>query len=255
MAVSKKNKLTKKQQLAAPGFPIADGMVVKFVEIAQVKEQDVNPQVMQPQEFDRLTENIRERGMIESLPYCYQKGGEGQIEVVSGHHRLRAARAAGLEVVPAIVDHISMTRSELASKQIAHNRLVGEPDSDVMAELLKTITRNVDDLLRTGLHKDELPTVEKITMSLDAPRADFDFRTVTFTFLAHQLTEFEDVIESIPASDLVGVAEREQFDEFASAIAGFIRVKDVRHIGTVLTLLTKIAMAEIAEHEDNDDDA
>ncbi|HEU5032745.1 MAG TPA: ParB/Srx family N-terminal domain-containing protein, partial [Spirillospora sp.] len=74
-------------------FPIADGLYVMWLEPTVLREQDVNAQTMSPRHFDRLTENIRGRGMIESLPYVYWPDEEGVPEIVSGHHRCRAARA------------------------------------------------------------------------------------------------------------------------------------------------------------------
>jgi len=227
---------------------LGHGLEIRWLGIAKLKEQPINDNVMQPFEFDRLTENIREAGIPETFPYCYDPGDGKPVEIVDGHHRTRASRAAGLEVVPCIVNTKRMTRSELVSKQIAFNRLRGQSDKDILAEMLKVVRSNVDDLLRTGLTEEELPTVGKIDMPLEQPRADFKFRTITFTFLEHQLDDFRRVIESIPPTDLVGVADRDQYEAFTKAIADFIRIKEVRHIGTVISILTKIAETEVANH-------
>jgi hypothetical protein len=57
---------------------IADGLVIKWVDVVNLKEQDLNAQVMEPRKFDALTQNIKLRGMLESLPYCSQPNGEGR---------------------------------------------------------------------------------------------------------------------------------------------------------------------------------
>ena len=75
---------------------IGDDLVIRIVKISELREQDVNAQQMSSRDFDRLTENIRIRGQVESLPYCHQPNGEGTIEIISGHHRVRAARKAGV---------------------------------------------------------------------------------------------------------------------------------------------------------------
>jgi len=46
---------------------VGDDLYVMVLPIAAVKEADVNAQVMQPREFERLTSNIRSRGQVESL--------------------------------------------------------------------------------------------------------------------------------------------------------------------------------------------
>src|SRR5215472_11348643 len=99
---------------------IGDDLWIEWADLAELKEQDVNAQQMQPRQMDRLTENIRIRGQIESLPYC--------------HHPARAARTAGLKRIPIIVDKQSMSKSRITAKQIAHNELHGEPDKDILAQ-------------------------------------------------------------------------------------------------------------------------
>lgn len=41
----------------------ADGLVIKWVDVVNLKEQDLNAQVMEPRKFDALTQNIKLRGM------------------------------------------------------------------------------------------------------------------------------------------------------------------------------------------------
>ena len=47
---------------------IGDDLVIRIVKISELREQDVNAQQMSSRDFDRLTENIRIRGQVESLP-------------------------------------------------------------------------------------------------------------------------------------------------------------------------------------------
>ncbi|MEZ0073566.1 ParB N-terminal domain-containing protein [Planotetraspora sp. GP83] len=224
---------------------LGDDLWIKYVEIAGLREQDVNAQVMQPRHFERLTENIRNRGELESLPYCHQPGGEGPIEVVSGHHRARAARAAGKTHIWVLVDTRQMRRSEIIAKQIAHNELHGDPDRDILAYLVSQID-NVDDLLATGLPEEDLPTVAPDDTKLAIPHGEFDWRMATLMFLPHQMEEFKDAIAVIDsATDLIGVAELEQFEPFAAAVYEFGRCRDVRNFTTMVALLTDIALREI----------
>lgn len=169
-----------------------------------LKEQDVNAQVMPPREFERLTENVRRRGALEGMVYCAQPNGEGPIEIVSGHHRVRAAVAAGLDSGWVLVDRRPMTRSEIVSKQLAHNALVGDSDPDVRQSLIGMID-NPDDLLATGLPDDVLGGGdERDAVDLFAPRVDFDYRTVSFAFLDHEKREFDDLLESFSQKQDMG---------------------------------------------------
>ncbi|MFD3612364.1 ParB N-terminal domain-containing protein [Streptomyces atroolivaceus] len=226
---------------------IGEDLYIRWVDVTTLREQDINAQVMQPRHFERLTGNIRKRGGLESLPYCHQPGGEGPVEVISGHHRSRAARAAGINRIPAIIDTRNMRRSEVIAKQIAHNELMGTPDKDVLAQLVSMID-NVDDLIATGLNEDQLPTVEADDTKLAIPHGEFDWRAATLMFLPHQMDDFKDAITAIASgTDIVMVAAAEQFDEFASAVYAFGRCKDVRNFTTMVALLTDIARREVEQ--------
>jgi len=228
-------------------WQIADDLYVQFVDISALREQDVNAQVMQPRHFERLTENIRQRGQVESLPYCAQPDGDGPIEIVSGHHRARAARAAGLTAIPALVDTRPMRRSEIVAKQIAHNELHGSPDEDVLRQLVAMID-NVDDLLATGLPEDFLPTVDRDDTTLAIPHGEFDWRLVTLVFLPHQLADFTHALEVIDKqSDLIGVAPATQYADFVAAAYRFGLTRNIQNIATIVAVLTDLARREVEQ--------
>ena len=42
----------------------------------------------------QLTDNIKKRGQLESLPFCALTQNETRIEIISGHHRIRSAKEA-----------------------------------------------------------------------------------------------------------------------------------------------------------------
>jgi len=230
-------------------FPIGDDLYVVMVDVASLKEQDLNAQVMQPREFDRLVENIKERGGLESLPYCHQPALTGPIAIVSGHHRFRAARAAGLSRIPVIVDGQQMSRGKIISKQIAHNELHGTPDEEILRLLVAQI-EDVDDLLRSGLPDDWLPTVEKDDTTLAIPHAEFDWRLVTLTFLPKQLDRLEEIVSMVDrGSDLVGVASMEQFEAFSKAMIDYSRATNIKSMTSVIDVLIQTAMREIEQTE------
>ncbi len=229
----------------APSLEIGPDLYITFVEIAALKEQDVNAQVMQPKDFERLVENIRGRGQVESLPYTHQPGGDGPVEIISGHHRARAARAAGQTTIPVILDTRPMRRSEVVAKQIAHNQLHGNPDDAILRQLVEMID-NVDDLLTTGLPEDYLPVYGDDDTNLALPHVEFIWKMVTLTFLPRQMDEFKEALDVIDAhSEIVGVADVELFERFAKAVHQYGRLKNIRNLGAVVALLTDIAVREV----------
>jgi ParB family chromosome partitioning protein len=75
--------------------------------LREVPVSDVVPNPKQPRQvfddeaLDELTHSVREFGLLQ--PIVVREGAKGQYELIMGERRLRAARAAGLRTVPAIV--------------------------------------------------------------------------------------------------------------------------------------------------------
>lgn len=238
---------------AAPVIALGQGIELRLVRATDLREQDLNAQVMQPAEFERLVENIGNRGALESLPYCAQPPGQDDIEIISGHHRVRAAVQAGVEPFWVMVDTSPLTRSQITAKQIAHNQLVGRSDERIIRQMLEHI-ENVDDLLETGLPQDFMPALPPDATAILTPHAEFDWRTVSLTFLPHQLDDFTALVATLDGTqDLVGVAPIETFEPFARALSRYQRIKKILSVGTALALLTRIALEEVKPSTGNDE--
>lgn len=216
----------------------------------EMREQEVNAHIMPPEMFDALVRNVKKRGRLESMPYCARPGNEGLVEIVSGHHRVRAAVAAGLEAVDCLVDLAKLSRSQIVAKQLAHNAIVGYDEEELLRQLLVQID-SADDFIETGLPESLLPGVEGTKMQLFSPSADFQWKTVTFSFLSHQMDDFKKLLDATKdAADLLGAVPEDQFDAFLDAAAAYARFHDVRNVGTVVALLTKEALRSIEENAD-----
>jgi ParB-like nuclease domain len=226
---------------------LGNGLWLETVTIADLKEQDVNAHVMTPATFERLVENIRRTGRLESTPYCAQPNGTGAVEVVSGHHRIRAARKAGLTDVEVLIDRNDLTRSQIIAKQLAHNAIVGTDDQDLVRQLVAQIT-SVDDLLESGLGEDLLPTPEKFKVTLFAPHADYKWKTARFVFLSHQLDQFTDLAKSFQSEDKTLVVGFDaQFEAFIKAVAAFGKERNIVSAATAISVLTELATEQAAE--------
>lgn len=220
---------------------------MRVVPLGDLHEQDVNAQTMQPREFERLAENIRQRGALESMPYCAQPGGRGPIAIVSGHHRVRAARVAGLERIPVLVDVLVMTRSELVARQIAHNTLVGRQDENTLRQLLGEVTE-ADDLLATGLDETMLTATAADTTPLTTPQTAIEWRLCSIAFLPAQMERFEDLVTAIEGRQaLVGAAPLDSYEPFAQALGRFARFANIRSLGTAVAVLTETALKALEE--------
>ncbi|CCG05844.1 ParB/RepB/Spo0J family partition protein [Blastococcus saxobsidens] len=91
-----------------PVTPPETGAVgVPGAQLREVAVDDIVPNPKQPRQvfddeaLEELTHSIREFGLLQ--PIVVREAGEARYELIMGERRLRAARAAGLESVPAIV--------------------------------------------------------------------------------------------------------------------------------------------------------
>lgn len=223
---------------------LGTGLFVALVPVNEFREQDINARIMDDAKFKRLVANIEKRGTLESLPYCTLT--DRGIEIVSGHHRIKASRAAGIEKVPTLVDLSNLSRSQIAAKQIAHNALAGVDDEHTLKEIAKLIT-DVDDMLESALDKDffkeQVAQIEKLsTMAVD-----INWKTVEFLFLNHQIADLNKLVDKVAPADTVGVASMEQFKSFVDALEKVKKFNNVKAVGTAINLMVKSALESIGE--------
>lgn len=227
---------------------LGNGLEIWELEIAKLKEQDINAQVMDDRKMKILTSNIKDRGALESLPYVHKSGNT--FSIISGHHRTRAANAAGLKKVYCLVDTLQMSESKIVSKQIGHNELVGTTDSEILGQLVKKL-REVDDMIASGLPEKYLNTVVADSPVMDLPQLDFDWRTLQIAFLPEQLNDFKTLVNAIESkAEYVGVAPLAMFDDFSKAMVQFGKTKNIKSIGATIQFLTEIALKEVEKWQD-----
>lgn len=132
-------------------YDMGTGLIIAKVQLDKVREQDINARIMKKEMQDQLTANIKNRGQLESLPLLVEK--DGVLEIISGHHRIKSARAAGMKEIIAIIDVSGLSRSKIASKQLAHNAISGFDDPSILREICKMLD-DVDDMLESYIGKD-----------------------------------------------------------------------------------------------------
>jgi hypothetical protein len=228
-------------------YDLGNGLSLYMAKLDRLREQDINARIMPPKEYAQLVNNIRSRGGLESVPYCVRMNG--RVEVVSGHHRIRAAKEAGVDEAPVLIDESGMNRSQVIAKQLAHNRLAGMDDTATLRQLFQMLN-SPSDILASGLADDllELPEVELEPVL--APHMDMDWRTVSFAFLPHQVEKMKALIEQLPASDMVWVGLNEQFESFMKAVVGYARLKRILSAGIAIAVLTDIALKQLEADAD-----
>ena len=223
---------------------LEDGIVLARVPSDLPREQDINARTMDDDKFSQLVANIKKRGTLEQLPYCALT--ERGVEVVSGHHRMKAARMAGLDTVDVLLDRSGLTRSSIAAKQLAHNSIEGTDDQKVLKAIAALIT-DVDDMLETALDPELFDSALNEAAQIPNFSVKFDFKTVQFTFLPEQLDNLTELCDKVQKADFEGVCDDRLFDGFAKAIAQTKKFADTRNVSSTISVMTKAALEAFGE--------
>ena len=96
-----------------------------------------------PEAMEELVASVRERGILQ--PITVQRRAEGGYFVVTGERRLRAARAAGLDTVPALV--VDLSETDMRLDRVIENR---QRKDLTDLEFARAITEIRDDLGATA---------------------------------------------------------------------------------------------------------
>ncbi len=235
-------------------YDMGTGLIIAKVPLDKVREQDINARIMKKEMQDQLTANIKNRGQLESLPLLVEK--DGVLEIISGHHRIKSARAAELKEIVAIIDVSGLSRSKIAAKQLAHNAISGFDDQDVLKEICKMLD-DVDDMLESFVGKDVLKEPLEQYDKLLSPALQFDFKNITFSFLPHQIKDMDALVKNLEGSapEIIGVAPYEQCKQFIEALARYQKFSDIRNVGAAIhsmieSVTEKMEDAGFNEEED-----
>jgi hypothetical protein len=221
-----------------------ENMELWRVGLDEIKEQDVNARGFSPEGFERLSGNMKKDKRIESLPFGVKRevsegGDPGYMELISGHHRTRAARAAGIDSILFLADTRNLTRSQVVAKQLAHNNLVGEDNDDVLKMLIAELD-DIDDMMESYADPELLAVAGKATTPLDVD-TDFPYRYMSFAFLPNQMDGLKKLAERLPDNDeIIMVAPRDVFDEFNEVMLEVGKATEVRSVGLMVAKMCEI---------------
>jgi hypothetical protein len=188
--------------------------------------------------IEQLSKTIKKRKYMESLPYCVQtsKG----IEVVSGHHRLRAARMAGIQEVHILLDENKLSKNDIIARQLAHNSIQGYDDKEMLKRLFEQID-DVDLRLEAFIDKKDIDIKIDTSIPLLDVAPDIDFKTIHLLFLPHQLEKWDRVLDMITGDEEeINVVPLEQFEKFKKTVSEVKGVNNIRSVGMALSKMCDI---------------
>lgn len=123
-------------------------METKNESISSLKFAEYNPRAIQKEDFEALKRSIREYGFVEPV-VCNKTTGR----IVGGHMRVRAAQDLGITEVPVVWIEIPEVKEKALN--LALNRIHGEWDEQMLAELIYSI-KDEEALALTGFNDEEI---------------------------------------------------------------------------------------------------
>jgi ParB-like chromosome segregation protein Spo0J len=211
------------------------------VPIAALREQDINARAMSKPMFERLSQTIARDKRLESLPLC-AKTDRG-LEIISGHHRARAATAAGLTEMFALVDVSGLTRSQIAAKQLAHNAIEGQDNEQLLAEIYRQI-EDAESKLEAFI--DQKLDIELPKVKIEGLDVEIDFKTVLLIFLPRVKERLDRALEYLRSSgqrlDGVYIAADSDYSLLERAVRRINEEFDVRVVADILGKMADLAL-------------
>jgi len=232
--------------MAEQMLALGQDLEIWHIHVDELREQDVNARTMPPRMFERLQQTIAQDKRLEALPLVAKLGDN--FELVSGHHRVRAARAAGVTEVYAMVDVSGLTKDQIAAKQLAHNSISGIDEPQLVKKIFEGI-RDVDARLEAFIDPTvlNLPMPDKVTL----PNLDLqlEYSTTLITFLPSQQARFDKAVEQVLQQvdverDQIYIADKELYERWKATMRRLSKEYDARSLSTVIMRLLDAA-AEI----------
>ena len=133
------------------------------LKLSDLKETDGNPQVMDEKVFSGIVKSMKEKGWLLDAPVIWEKG-EGDFQIISGHHRVMAGIEAGIiETQCKVIKGITEEQSKILVLEA--NQRKGSFSSDLLTEYLNDFIDNYDyginDIIdEVGFLGDDLEMVE-----------------------------------------------------------------------------------------------
>jgi hypothetical protein len=208
-----------------------------------LKLLDKNARYMTHETYQALVSNIKRDKALTSFPLCY-RDTDGKLLVLSGNHRVMAAKDAGLTQIIVLILKEDKTREELVAIQLSHNAIEGKDDPVILKELWSEI-HDIDLKMYAGLDSELLKELAKMEFSTIAEAAP-DFKQVILLFLPEEIEQITALMKDADilfSGDEHFISTRKNYDEVFKAL---IEVKERFHIVNNPTAFMKIIdMAKI----------
>lgn len=231
------------EHLAEAGMPR-----IAIVHPDECKPQELNARYMNQQTMANLVANVQRDGRLESVPLCAVV--DGKLEIVSGHHRVEAAKTAKLDRIMVLVIDVA-DHQELVAKQLSHNALEGQDDEAMLAKMYAEIA-DLELKYYSGL-RDQLDPMDFTSLNFKAG----DFHELTMAFLPEDTENLDRALEiidqtTIKSATQVRMAGLSTWPIFAQALRKLKRTENIKSNAAAVCRMAELAIERLAELSDGE---
>jgi len=224
----------------------ASSLRLALVNLDDCELVEKNARYMTAQQFRRLVENIKRDGALTSVPFAMRRGEKYLI--LSGNHRVRAAREAGLKEIVILYTDKQLSRQEQVAVQLSHNAIVGQDDLAVLRELYDEIT-DVALKAYSGLDDEALGRMEPPKLE-PLSEADLEYRVVSIVFLPEEIERAEALFDRAlerAGGSRVWLARRADYERFLDAVTAAKDARRIKNTATAFMLVLDLAERHLEE--------
>ena len=212
---------------------------IAIIPVEQLRLLEKNARFMPYETFQKLVSNIKRDGGLTSVPFCWKRG-EGDFLVLSGNHRVMAAKEAGLPEVLVMYTDKELSRQEQIAIQLSHNSLAGEDDLNI----LKSLWDEIDDLALkyySGLDDKVLEEMEKNSQKT-LSEVNLDYKVLLFMFLPEEIENVDAVLETAQEGkgDEVRLAALSQFERLLAATSTVKASHNIKNSAVALEIVLNV---------------
>lgn len=185
---------------------------IEQVAINKIVESPINAQQMAEKDFNRLVKNLKKDKVLTSSVLLMEQSGANKLMCISGHHRIKAAKKAGIHEAPAIIIN-EVDESTRIRLQLTHNDIHGDPDDGILQ------------ILREKLNSIDLDLVEQFESKEPKKIEDYEledieeFQYVSICLKPKSHEELKQIIcsHSVEAEEKM-LIEAEDYEEMKKAL-------------------------------------
>lgn len=211
----------------------------------ELKPAPKNARFMKQETFAQMSANIAQDGNLASLPFCWYDGNAYWI--LSGHHRVDAARAAGVEQILFLYTDRQLSQAERVAIQLSHNALVGADNLATLKELYDVLD-SIEAQQYAGLDDITIGKLEEVVPAAFQDAA-VQFEEIVLLFLPEEIERLDALVEKLRAysSHKVYAARLADWTRFWDMLLRFKQTQEIVNTATAINVMLDIVDERIVD--------